>query len=243
MLASDRRRYKSRPLASGNQSYRKISIGFQFATHPRMTSPSSTKRLTFPLPKTTVNDCAVRTQIARTASPISRRCILPHVRRDRDRETGTDRAYRTTVRFHRRATRSRPRRRCHPPRERSARHAKSPFRQSYRRPPKPGHQSHRQGSPEGYPDVRQASRAGPGTRANLRKRPEAASSPARPSRWRAAPPRRMPCARPVAGHPQAVGARHFFLVPRPRAPPGAVWPNVLFVKPTTSHTCTYHSVQ
>ena len=45
MLAAVKRRYKSRCLASGHQSYKKISIGFQFATQPTMMMP-----LTFPVP-------------------------------------------------------------------------------------------------------------------------------------------------------------------------------------------------
>jgi type II secretory pathway pseudopilin PulG len=44
-VAAARRRYKSRLRASGNQSYRNISRGRQFATQPRIRKLSSTRRL------------------------------------------------------------------------------------------------------------------------------------------------------------------------------------------------------
>ena len=49
--AAASRRYKSRRLASGHQSYRNISSGFQFATQPRMIRPSSIKRPKFHYPR------------------------------------------------------------------------------------------------------------------------------------------------------------------------------------------------
>ena len=66
MLAAAKRRYKSRCLASGHQSYKKISIGFQFATQPRMIRLSLMMPLRFPVPSPAVTARAVRTHAART---------------------------------------------------------------------------------------------------------------------------------------------------------------------------------
>jgi hypothetical protein len=43
--AADNRRYKLRWRTIGHQSYRNISIGRQFATHPQIVKPSSMTRL------------------------------------------------------------------------------------------------------------------------------------------------------------------------------------------------------
>jgi hypothetical protein len=47
-VAAAKRRYKSRCLASGHQSYKKISIGFQFATQPRMMSAREASAKPYP---------------------------------------------------------------------------------------------------------------------------------------------------------------------------------------------------
>src|SRR6185369_5273125 len=67
-VAAASRQYKFRRLAKGHQSERKISIGFQFATQPRMIRHSLTIPLMLTSPISTVAARAMSTQVVNTAN-------------------------------------------------------------------------------------------------------------------------------------------------------------------------------